>query len=83
MILYENFAILVNFEISKLLVKISGTFLVRRYEKVPDYFEAIKQDFWKIQCSNSYCSAQRNLKKKIQEEYLSYITIITSLNKII
>ena len=35
MILYPNLAILVNFEIPKLLVKISGTFLVKRYEKVP------------------------------------------------
>ena len=33
MILYPNLTILVNFEIPKLLVKISGTFLVRRYEK--------------------------------------------------
>ena len=39
-ILYPNLAILVNFEIPKLLVKIFGTFLVTRYEKVLIYFEA-------------------------------------------
>ena len=63
MVLYPKLAILLNFKIQKLLVKISGTFLVRRYEKVPIYFEALKQIFWKNQCSNSYCSAQRNFLK--------------------
>ena len=32
MFLNPNFAILVNFEIPKLFLKISGNFLVRRYE---------------------------------------------------
>ena len=44
-ILYPNLAILVDFGIPELLAKISGTFLVRRYEKVLIYFEALKQDF--------------------------------------
>ena len=73
-ILYPNLAILVNFEISKLLVKTSEFFLLRRYEKVPICFNAFKQDFWKNKCSNSYCSAQKNFsrRKMIQEdEYLN------------
>ena len=62
-ILYPNLAILLNFEIPKLLVKTSGTFLERRCEKKkPICFEALKQGFWKNQCSNSYCSAQRKFK---------------------
>ena len=36
--LYPNFAIWENFEIPKLLVKISGTFLVRRNEKKAQLF---------------------------------------------
>ena len=44
-ILYPNLAILLNFEIPKLLVKTSGTFLERRCEKKTVCFEALKQGF--------------------------------------
>ena len=83
MILYPHLAILVIVEVPKLLVKTCGTFRVRRYEKVPTFFEALEQDFWKTNVPTHTAQLEENLKMIQEDEYLNYMTIIKSLNKII